>query len=190
VSKSRLEAFTDAVIAIIMTLLVLELHAPEEDTFSGLLKLDYKFLIYVVSFVSLAIYWNNHHHMLQVTKKVNGRVLWANNFLIFTLSLFPFVTAWMGDHLFAFAPAVTYGIVVLLADVAYYLLAKELIRANGENSDLATLFKKYWKSFVSIGMNVMGILASFIAPILVLVFYIAVLIMWVIPEKRVEKHYH
>lgn len=188
-SKTRIEAFTDAVIAIVMTILVLELHAPEGDTFADFFKLDHKLLIYVVSFISLAIYWNNHHHLFQLAHKINGRVLWMNNLLIFSLSLMPFGTAWMGDHLFAFAPEFTYGVIVTAADISYYLLTRELVRANGSHSPIAKVFSNYRKTYISIGLNILGLLLGFIQPLLVLITYIVVLIFWVIPEKKIEAHY-
>lgn len=189
-TKSRIEAFTDAVIAIIMTILVLELKTPGEPTWQALLAMGHKIFIYIVSFVSLAIYWNNHHHMFQLVHKINGRVLWANNFLIFSLSLFPLATAWVGDALYKWPPQAVYGIVVLLADVAYYLLARELVKADGKESAISRMFQKYTKLYLSIGMNVAGLaLGYLIHPMLVLIINVVVLLMWFVPEKRAERHY-
>lgn len=189
-SKTRLEAFTDAVIAIIMTILVLELHQPEHDSWSALLGMEQKVLIYVMSFIMLAIYWNNHHHMFQLVEKVNGRILWVNSFFIFTLSLFPFSTAWVGDHLASQAPEITYGVVVLLANIAYLLLTMELVKENGKESKLGELFQRYKKAYISIGLNVLAlILGWFIHPYFVLIVNIAILILWVIPDRRIEHQY-
>lgn len=189
-TKTRIEAFTDAVIAIVMTLLVLELDIPSQPTWKAFIGMEHKILIYVVSFVSLAIYWNNHHHMFQLVHKINGRTLWMNNFFIFSLSLFPFATAWVGDYLYEWPPQAVYGSVILLADVAYYVLARELVRANGVESPIAKMFRRYTKIYFSIGANIVGLLLGFfINPILVLIVNVIVLFMWFIPEKRVERHY-
>jgi uncharacterized membrane protein len=186
-SKSRLESFTDAVIAIVMTLLVLELATPSGDTWNALHGIENKILIYVISFLSLAIYWNNHHHLFQVVKKIDGRVLWANNFFIFTLTFFPFATAWVGDHVRSQAPEITYGIVMLAADFSYWLLLKVLLLVNGKDSLLAKAFQSYRKMHVTLAINVLGILLGFfIEPLLVLCSIIVILIIWFIPEKRIE----
>lgn len=189
-SKSRLEAFTDAVIAIVMTILVLELHQPTTDTLAGLVGIEKKLFIYVVSFVMLAIYWNNHHHMFQLVHKINGRVLWANNFFIFTLTLVPFATAWVGDFIDSLVPQLTYGIVTLIANCAYLILTKELIRANGKESTLRELFQRYNKSYITIFLNLLGLaLGWLIHPYFVLVLNISSLIMWIIPDRRIENEY-
>ncbi|MBO0470356.1 DUF1211 domain-containing protein [Enterococcus sp. DIV0242_7C1] len=189
-SKSRLEAFTDAVIAIVMTILVLELHQPTTDTLAGLVGIEKKLFIYVVSFVMLAIYWNNHHHMFQLVHKINGRVLWANNFFIFTLTLVPFATAWVGDFIDSLVPQLTYGIVTLIANCAYLILTKELIRANGKESTLRELFQRYNKSYITIFLNLLGLaLGWLIHPYFVLVLNISSLIMWIIPDRRIENKY-
>lgn len=189
-SKTRIEAFTDAVIAIIMTILVLELKTPAEPTWQAFWGMSHKLIIYVVSFFSLAIYWNNHHHMFQLVHKVNGRVLWANNFFIFTLSLFPLATAWVGDELYEWPPQAIYGVVVLLADIAYYIVARELVREGGKDSAIGKMFQKYFKLYVSIGANLVALAAGYlINPLLVLIINVAVLLMWFIPEKRVEEIY-
>ena len=138
--KNRLEAFTDAVIAIIMTILVLELHEPSTDTWNALAALGYRFFIYIISFITLGIYWNNHHHLFQVVHKVNGRVLWANSFFLFSLSLFPFATSWISEYSHSLVPEITYGVITLSANIAYYLLARELV-----NSDVS--LKKLSKNY-------------------------------------------
>lgn len=189
-SKSRLEAFTDAVIAIVMTILVLELHQPTTDTLAGLAGVERKIFIYIVSFVMLAIYWNNHHHMFQLVHKIDGRVLWANNFFIFTLTLVPFATAWVGDFIDSLVPQLTYGIVFLLANSAYLILTRELIRINGRHSKLSEFFQRYNKSYVTILLNILGlILGVLIHPYFVLIVNISILIMWIIPDRRIEKQY-
>ncbi|EOL50668.1 TMEM175 family protein [Enterococcus caccae] len=189
-SKSRLEAFTDAVIAIVMTILVLELHQPVTDTLTGLAGVGRKLFIYVVSFVMLAIYWNNHHHMFQLVRKIDGRVLWANNFFIFTLTLVPFATAWVGDFIDSLIPQLTYGIMTLLANTSYLVLTRELIRVNGSDSTLSDLFQRYNKSYVSIFLNILGLaLGWLLHPYFVLIVNIGILIMWIIPDRRIEKQY-
>ena len=188
--KTRIEAFTDAVIAIIMTILVLELHPPQSDTLSSLYGIEEKVFVYIVSFVMLSIYWNNHHHMFQVVHKIDGKVLWANNFFIFTLTLIPFVTAWVGDFLESLVPQLSYGVVILLADFSYFLLMRSLIQADKENKKLQSTLNKYYKMYLSMGLNVVALLLGWlIHPYMVLAINIGMLIMWVIPEKRIEKHY-
>lgn len=148
--KVKSRSFTDAVIAILMTVLVLELHQPTTDTLAGLVGIERKLFIYIVSFVMLAIYWNNHHQMFQVVDKINGRVLWANNFFIFTLTLVPFATAWIGDFIDSLVPQLTYGMTTLSANISYLVLTRELIRVNGSDSKLSELFKCYNKSYITI----------------------------------------
>lgn len=189
-SKGRIEIFTDGVVAIVMTLLVLELKQPKEGTWQSLLGVERHFIIYIVSFVMLAIYWNNHHHMFQLVHKVDGRVLWANNFFLFTLTLFPFTTAWVGEFSENLAPQITYGMIMMLANISYLILTTELIRVNGNNSELAKVFENQRKSYLSIGLNMLGLfLGWFIHPYLVLTVNIVILLMWFIPDKRIEKHY-
>lgn len=188
-TKTRIEAFTDAVIAIVMTLLVLEIDVPDAPTWEAFLAVGHKIMVYVVSFISLAIYWNNHHHMFQIVKKIDGRVLWANNLLIFALSLFPFATAWVGDGLNSWPPQAIYGAVVLLSDFAYFLVAIELVRVNGKDSPIGVLYHRHLKLDFSIGANILGlILGYFVAPILVIVVNAVVLLVWVIPQRKIEKH--
>lgn len=189
-TKTRIEAFTDAVIAIIMTILVLELPEPNGDTFTAFFHMSHKLVIYVISFVTLAIYWNNHHHMFQLVHKIDGRVLWANNFLIFCLSLLPFSTAWMSDYLFSFAPQFFYGLAFLGADVAYYLLVRALVKANGTQSAVAEALQSYRKLYLSIGLNSFALVLGLISPILILVTDVVVLLLWIIPEKKAEQKLH
>ncbi|WP_165006533.1 MULTISPECIES: TMEM175 family protein [unclassified Enterococcus] len=189
--KNRLEAFTDAVIAIIMTILVLELHKPEGDTWAALTALGNRFFIYIVSFVILGIYWNNHHHLFQVVHKINGRVLWANSFFIFALSLFPFATSWISEYINSLTPEITYGVVTLVANIAYYILARELVNANkGHEKGLKKLLNNYKKSYLSISLNVLGILLGYlIAPVAVLIANIVILMAWFIPSRAIESQY-
>lgn len=189
--KNRLEAFTDAVIAIIMTILVLELHKPEADTWQALTALGYRFLIYIVSFFTLGIYWNNHHHMFQVVRKVNGRVLWANSFFIFALSLFPFATSWISEYSHSLVPEITYGVVTLGANIAYYLLARELVHSDPTNKkNIKELLGNYRKSYWSIGLNVLGIVLGYlITPLAVLITNGVILLGWLIPSRKIESQY-
>ncbi|MBL1228410.1 DUF1211 domain-containing protein [Enterococcus sp. BWB1-3] len=189
-SKTRLEAFTDAVIAIIMTILVLELLPPQSDTWSALWGIFHKILVYIISFIMLAIYWNNHHHMFQMVHKISGRVLWANNFFIFTLTLMPFATAWVGNYLDSLVPQLVYGIVVLLADASYFLLMRELFRADEQNTQLKIALKRYYKLYFSLGLNILALIIGWVIhPYLVLIVNCVILIIWFVPEKRIERYY-
>lgn len=189
-TKNRLEAFTDGVIAIIITIMVLELTPPAGGSFAALWGLRYRFLIYLVSFLTLAVYWNNHHHLFQVVKTIDGNVLWANIFFLFATSLFPFATAWVGEgHLGSFAPEMFYGAVVLLADGLFYVLILVLIHANGSNSAIRELLGRgYNKPLVSIGGAIVAIFAALIWPPLTLIIDTLLLLLWVVPERRIERH--
>ena len=160
-NKGRLEAFSDGVIAIIITIMVLELTAPPGENLAALTPLWPKFLCYVLSFVFVGIYWNNHHHMLQAARKVNGRILWSNLYLLFWLSLIPFVTMWMGQNRFATWPVAVYGMVLLMAGIAYYILSRLLIHHHGSNSALALALGNDIKGRISIVLYVLAILACF-----------------------------
>jgi len=184
--KGRLEAFSDGVIAIIITIMVLELKAPHGAQFDSLGPLIPLFLSYVLSFVYVGIYWNNHHHMLHAAQKTSGAVLWANLHLLFWLSLVPFTTAWMDENHFAPAPVALYGAVLLMAGVAYYLLAQCLAAVNGKDSALATAFGRDWKGLISIGIYAIGIALSFFEPSIALALYVMVAGIWVIPDRRIE----
>ncbi|MCX2454549.1 TMEM175 family protein [Lacticaseibacillus nasuensis] len=188
--KNRLEAFTDGVVAIIITIMVLELTPPAGSSFTALWGLRDKFLIYLVSFVILAVYWNNHHHLLQLAKHIDGVVLWANVFFLFALSLFPFATAWIGEHLgTAVAPAVFYGAVMTLGNLAYYLLLLALIHANGRASAIQqTLGQDYYKPLVSIGGALVSTALAWVWPPIVVILNTGLLLLWVLPERRVERH--
>ena len=186
-SKGRLEAFSDGVFAILITIMVLELHAPEGDTFEALKPLLPKVISYVLSFTYVAIYWNNHHHLMQIVKHVNGRVLWYNTFLLFCISLIPFVTAWMGENHFSASPVALYGFVLLLASLAYPLLLRSLIQLHGNDSLLAKSIGRDIKGKISIGIYIVGILISFFNSWISFGLYCLVACIWFIPDKRIEK---
>jgi uncharacterized membrane protein len=186
-STQRLEAFSDAVIAIIMTIMVLELKVPHEATLEALLPLWPVFLSYVLSFTYLAIYWNNHHHMMHVTERANGAILWANMVLLFWLSLVPFVTGWLGENSFAARPAAVYGAVLLMAAIAYYVLEVAIIRHEGEGSRLRQLVGNELKGRVSILMYVAGIGLAFVYHWASVATYALVALMWIVPDRRIER---
>jgi len=186
-SKDRLEAFSDGVIAILITIMVLELRAPQQASWSALIPLLPVFLSYVLSFVFLGIYWNNHHHLLQAIEHVDGRVLWANMHLLFWLSFTPFVTAWMGENQFAAQPVALYGIALLLSAIAYYILTRALLRLHGRDSVLAIALGRDVKGKISPVIYLVAILVSFVAAWLACALYVLVAIMWLIPDRRIEK---
>jgi uncharacterized membrane protein len=186
-SKGRLEAFSDGVFAILITIMVLELHAPEGDTFEALKPLLPKFISYVLSFIYVAIYWNNHHHMLQVVKHVNGKVLWYNTLLLFCISLVPFVTAWMGENHFSAFPVALYGIVLFLCSLAYWLVLHTLIQLHGKQSLLATAVGNDSKGKISSAIYIVGILISFYNSWISFGLYCLVACIWFIPDNRIEK---
>ncbi len=183
---TRLEAFSDGVIAIIITIMVLELKAPHGSNLDALLPVIPVFLSYLLSFTFVGIYWNNHHHMLHAVETVRGGALWANLHLLFWLSLTPFVTAWMDENDFAAAPVALYGFILLMSAVAYYLLARILIRDNGPDSALAKAFGRDRKGIISIVIYVFGVTASFWNSWISIALYISVAIIWFIPDRRVE----
>ena len=185
--KSRLEAFSDGVLAIIITIMVLEFRAPPEPTFAALLPLWPKILCYVMSFVFIGIYWNNHHHLWHVVERVNGAVLWANLHLLFWLSLVPFVTAWMGENHFAAAPVAVYGVVLLGAGCAYYVMARVLLASHASDSLLARALGTDRKGRLSLVIYVIAIAAAFRLPWLSGVLYAVVAIIWLVPDRRIEK---
>ncbi|MBX3281393.1 MAG: DUF1211 domain-containing protein [Acidobacteria bacterium] len=185
--KNRLEAFSDGVIAIIITIMVLELKVPHGDSIEALKPLLPAFLSYVLSFVYVGIYWNNHHHMLHTAGRVTGGVLWANLHLLFWLSLFPFVTGWMGENHFAVLPSAFYGIVLLAAAIAYVILQNAIIRAQGEGSVLKAAIGGDWKGKISPVLYAAGIIASFLVPWLAQILYVAVALIWLVPDRRIER---
>jgi uncharacterized membrane protein len=186
-SKNRMEAFSDGVIAIIITVMVLEMSTPHGVDLAALRPLLPVFLSYVLSFVFLGIYWSNHHHLLQAIAHVDGRVLWANLHLLFWLSLTPFVTAWMGENRFATVPVALYGVVLLLAAVAYFILTRALIALHGRESVLGTAVGRDRKGKVSIGIYAAAIPLAFVSPWISCALYVLVAIMWLIPDRRIEK---
>jgi uncharacterized membrane protein len=185
--KNRLEAFSDGVLAIIITIMVLEMRVPHGADPSALNPLLPVFLSYVLSFVYLGIYWNNHHHMLHATKHVSGAILWANLHLLFWLSLFPFVTGWMGENHFAPTPMALYGIVLLMAAIAYYLLQHAIISSQGDNSLLAKAVGRDFKGKVSPVLYGAAILVSPFAPWIAGGIYVFVALMWLVPDRRIER---
>ncbi|MCA9870577.1 MAG: DUF1211 domain-containing protein [Anaerolineae bacterium] len=186
-SKGRLEAFSDGVLAIIITIMVLELDVPHEPTLAALLPLLPVFLSYILSFVFIGIYWNNHHHLLQATKQVNGSVLWANLFLLFWLSLTPFVTAWMGESGFASWPVALYGGVLLMAAIAYFILARTLVALQGTDSPLAVALGNDVKGKISPVIYLLAIPLAFVNPWISCALYVLVAAMWLIPDRRIER---
>jgi uncharacterized membrane protein len=185
-SKGRLEAFSDAVIAIALTIMVLELRAPHGDDLAALGPLLPAFLSYVLSFVFLGIYWNNHHHLLQAVGKVDGRVLWANMHLLFWLSLIPFSTAWMGENHFSAWPVAVYGVVLLFAGCAYFILTRVLIGSDSRNATLATAVGEDFKGKASVAIYALAIPLAFVRPWLAWTLYVVVAVMWLIPDRRIE----
>ena len=185
-SKGRLEAFSDGVLAIILTIMVLELKVPHEADLAALLPLAQKFLSYVLSFVYIGIYWNNHHHLWQAAKGVNGPILWANMHLLFWLSLIPFVTGWMGENNFATIPVVFYGGVLWFAGLAYFILTRALIGHHGQDSVLAAAIGRDVKGLRSLYMYTAAIPLAFVSAWLATALYVAVAVMWFIPDRRIE----
>jgi uncharacterized membrane protein len=184
--KGRLEAFSDGVIAIIITIMVLELKVPHLATADALLPLLPVFLSYVLSFVYVGIYWNNHHHMLHASTKVSGAVLWANLHFLFWLSLFPFATGWMGENHFASLPSALYGGVLLMAAVAYWLLQQSIIRTEGRSSVLAAAVGRDWKGKVSPLLYLLAIGAAPWLPSVAQAIYVLVAVLWLVPDRRIE----
>lgn len=182
-----MEAFSDGVIAIIITVMVLGLVPPREPDLAGLIPLIPTFLSYVLSFVFLGIYWSNHHHLLQAVSQVDGRVLWANLHLLFWLSLIPFVTSWMGENNFAAVPVALYGGVLLLAAIAYFILAHSLIALHGKDSVIATALGRDVKGKVSILIYIIAIPLALFFPLGAFLIYVLVAVMWLVPDRRIEK---
>jgi uncharacterized membrane protein len=187
--KGRLEAFSDGVIAIIITIMVLELKAPKDSELSSLFPMIPIFLSYVLSFIYVGIYWNNHHHLLQAAQQVNGRTLWANLHLLFWLSLIPFCTAWIGNTEFAAWPVAVYGLVLLFAGIAYSLLAKSLVKHHGRESLVATAIGRDLKGTASLALYTAAIPLSFVSPWIACAIYITVAIIWLVPDPRIEKRF-
>jgi len=186
-SKNRMEAFSDCVLSIIITIMVLGLSVPSEAHFDSLPRLLPAFMSYLLSFTFLGIYWSNHHHLLQAIQNVDGRVLWANLHLLFWLSLTPFVTAWVGASRFAPLPVALYGLVLLLAAVAYSILAHSLISLHGRESVLATALGRDFKGKISIILNAVAIPIAFFGPLYACSIYVLVAIIWLVPDRRLER---
>jgi uncharacterized membrane protein len=186
-STGRLEAFSDGVIAILITIMVLELRVPEGADWSALMGLTPIFLSYVLSFIFLGIYWNNHHHLFQASKQVNGAVLWANLHLLFWLSLISFVTGWMGENNFAQLPVALYGVVLWMSGLAYYILTLSLVSLHGRESIIATALGRRVKEVGSLVAYTVAILFAFINTNISLAIYFLVALMWLIPDTRIEK---
>ena len=186
-TKSRMEAFSDGVIAVIITILVLELRVPREASLAALRPVAPVFISYALSFVFLGIYWSNHHHMLQAVKHVDGRVLWANLHLLFWLSLTPFVTAWMGGNHFAATPVALYGVVLLFASVAYFILARVLVSLHGSDSVIALALGRDFKGKISTAIYLVAIPLAFFRSWLACALYVLVAVMWLVPDRRIEK---
>jgi uncharacterized membrane protein len=185
--KGRLEAFSDGVLAIIITIMVLELKVPHGTDFEALVPLMPSFLTYVLSFIYLGIYWNNHHHLLHTARRVSGGVLWANLNLLFWLSLFPFATGWMGENHFAPLPSAAYGFVLLMAAIAYYVLQLRIIAADGPDSVLRRAVGRDWKGKLSPLLYLVAIGSAFVVHWLAQAIYVAVALLWLVPDRRIER---
>ena len=185
--KTRLEAFSDGVIAIIITIMVLEMRAPHGSEFAALGALLPIFLSYVLSFVHVGIYWNNHHHLLHTARHVSGGILWSNLHLLFWLSLIPFVTAWMGENHFEPRPVTLYGVIMMMSGVAYYILSNTIIRHHGADSPLRAAVGRDVKGVLSVAMYAAAIAVSFVNHWIALATYVAVALMWLIPDPRIER---
>ena len=185
--KERLLAFSDGVIAIIITIMVLELKVPHGAEWAALTKLVPVFLSYVLSFIYIAIYWNNHHHLMHTVTRVNGLILWANTHLLFWISLIPFATGWMGENHFAPLPTAVYGAALLMPALAYYLLQMAIMRTQGANSSLAKLLGNDVKGKISPVLYVTAIALAFVSPWISCGIYVLVALMWLIPDSRIEK---
>ena len=186
-TKGRLEAFSDGVLAIIITIMVLELKVPHETSLEALGPILPIFLSYLLSFIYVGIYWNNHHHMFQAVKHINGQVLWANLHLLFWLSLIPFSTAWMGENQFSTWPVLLYGIILFLAGLAYFILAQALIAGHGKDSRFAATLGSSWKEKISLYIYIAALPITFFNSWLALTLYVLVALMWFIPDQRFEK---
>jgi uncharacterized membrane protein len=185
--KNRIEAFSDGVIAIIITIMVLELKVPHGDGIAELVDMMPALLGYILSFIYVAIYWNNHHHLLHTIQKINGSILWANNHLLFWLSLIPFVTTWSGENHFSALPVALYGGVLFMAAVAYYILSTTIIATHGKDSVLAKAVGKDYKGKISVVLYAVTVPMAFVNSFVSLGVYIAVAILWLIPDSRIEK---
>ncbi len=184
--KGRVEAFSDGVIAIIITIMVLEMKVPQGESFAVLRPLLPVFLSYVLSFLYVGIYWNNHHHMLHVATRVTGSIMWANLNLLFWLSLFPFATGWMGENHFALPPSALYGFVLLMAGIAYFILQQAIVASQGPTSVLREAIGSDWKGKLSPLFYVAGIVSSLFSSSAAQAIYVFVAVLWLIPDRRIE----
>ena len=187
--KGRVEAFSDGVFAVIITIMVLEMKVPHGADFAALVPIAPVFFSYVMSFAFIAIYWNNHHHVLHTAHKIDARVMWANMFLLFWISLIPFVTGWMGENHFPPVPVAAYGVVMLMSAIAYTILVRVLIAVHGQDSPLARAISSDndFKGYASLALYVLAIGISFVEPIVSVVIYLTVSAMWFLPDRRIER---
>lgn len=185
--KNRMEAFFDGVVAIIITIMVLEMKVPHGDSIETLSPLVPVLLSYVLSFLYLGIYWNNHHHMMHASRKATGSMLWANMHLLFWLSLIPFTTGWMGENHFAALPAAAYGVVLLMAALAYWILQQRIIASQGEGSVLKKAIGNDWKGRLSPVLYVAAIALAFLSPWISMAIYVFVALTWIVPDRRIER---
>jgi TMEM175 potassium channel family protein len=186
-TKNRMEAFSDGVLAVIITIMVLEMKPPQGATLAALRPVVSVFLTYALSFVMVAIYWNNHHHLLHAIQRVNGATLWANLHLLFWLSLVPFTTAWMGENDFSSSPVALYGMVLLLAGIAYFILVRTLLVLHGSASTLAAAIGSDFKGKISIAIYAAAVPLAFVRTWISWTCYVAVAIIWLVPDRRIEK---
>ena len=186
-TKSRVEAFSDGVIAIIITIMVLELKTPDGFDLAALMSVAHIFLLYVLSFIYVGIYWNNHHHLMHAVSRINGGVLWANLHLLFWLSLVPFTTRWMGESHLATLPVAIYGVSLLMPAIAYYILVRALIAANGRDSALAHVIGKDAKGVVSALIYALGVGLTFLTVWAGIACYVVVALIWLVPDRRIER---
>ena len=189
-NKNRLEAFSDGVLAIIITIMVLEFKVPNDTTFEAVIKLSHKFLSYILSFIYVGIYWNNHHHMMHTVKRVNGKILWANLHLLFWLSLIPFTTAWIGEHHFASFPMMLYGIVLLMNAFAYFILQRLILIDHGKDSALSNAIGKDYKGKLSVILYLIAVFLTKYSVEISGAIYILVALIWLIPDKRIERTFN
>jgi uncharacterized membrane protein len=185
-NKARLEAFSDGVIAIIITIMVLEMKVPHGGRLEDLVPLMPTFLSYILSFLYVGIYWNNHHHMLHACSAVTGAMLWANLYLLFWLSLFPFATGWMGENHFTAVPTALYGVVLLMAAIAYFVLQRVIIRAQGEGSILRKAIGRDWKGKLSLALYIVAIIAALRFSWIAQAIFVAAALIWLIPDRRIK----
>jgi uncharacterized membrane protein len=184
--KDRLAAFSDGVIAIIITIMVLELHPPHDGDWGALVAIVPSFLTYVLSFIYVAIYWNNHHHLLHTVTRVDGLILWANMHLLFWLSIIPAATAWIGHNLLVSLPTAVYGAVLVMPGIAYYIVVQAIIRRHGRHSMLAQAIGRDFKGKVTVLLLLAGIVVAFLEPWIAMALYVVVAIIWIVPDRRIE----